>query len=82
MISLTPTQKRTIKSCLEEISNSMTRNEAERDNIREIVNRLHVEFDFNKRMSRKLARVFHKRNIEEENAAHQELSDTYEAIVK
>jgi uncharacterized coiled-coil DUF342 family protein len=82
MISLTPTQKAAIKSCLQEISNSMTRNEAERDNIREIVNRLHDEFEFNKRMSRKLARAFHKRSIEEDNAAQQELSEVYDAVVK
>lgn len=78
----TPQQKVAIKSCLQEISNSLTRMEAERDNIKEIVNRMAQEFELNKRLSRKLARVFHKRNLEEEQAAQQELADTYEAVVK
>ena len=82
MAIYTPSQKATIKGCLHEISNSMTRNEAERDNIREIVNRLHDEFGFKKRMARKLARVFHKRNLEEENALQEELTETYEAVTK
>lgn len=78
----TEDQKRVIRSCLQEISNSLTRMEAERDNIREIVNRMADEFEMNKRVSRKLGRVFHKRNIEEERADQQELNDTYDAVVK
>ena len=40
-----------------------------------------TEFEMNKRLSRKLARVYHKRNIEEENAAQKELSETYDQVV-
>lgn len=79
-MNLSPTQKQSIKNCLQEISNSMTRMEAERDNIKEIVNRCATEFEMNKRITRKLARIFHKRNIEEERAEQQEISDTYDAI--
>lgn len=78
----TPQQKVALKSCLQEISNSKTRIEAERDNIKEIVNRMAQEFELNKRLSRKLATIFHKRNLAEEQAEHQELTDTYEAVVK
>lgn len=79
-MNLSPTQKQSIKNCLQEISNSMTRMEAERDNIKEIVNRCATEFEMNKRITRKLARIFHKRNMEEERAEQQEISDTYDAI--
>lgn len=79
-MNLSPTQKQSIKNCLQEISNSMTRMEAERDNIKEIVNRCASEFEMNKRITRKLARIFHKRNMEEERAEQQEISDTYDAI--
>lgn len=82
MRQFTQQQKVALKGCLQEISNSLTRMEAERDNIKEIVDRMAQEFELNKRLSRKLARVFHKRNLEEEQAAAQELSDTYEAVVK
>ena len=81
-MNLTPKQKTEIKSCLQEISNSLTRKEAEQDNIREIVNRMHSEFEMNKRIARKLARIFHKRNIEEERAEQEEINNTYDAVVK
>jgi uncharacterized protein (UPF0335 family) len=82
MATFTPTQKEQIKNCLQEISNSLTRMEAERDNIKEIVNRCATEFELNKRITRKLARIFHKRNLEEERAEQEEIYDTYEAVVK
>lgn len=82
MQNWTPTQKQAIKNCLQEISNSLTRMEAERENIKEIVNRMATEFEMNKRISRKLARIFHKRNIEEERAEQEEINSTYEAVVK
>ena len=80
--TFTPQQKSALKSCLQEASNSLTRVEAERDNIKEIVNRMAQEFELPKRLSRKLIRVFHKRNLEEEQAEQQELADTYETITK
>ncbi len=74
-------QKKAIKSCLQEISNSFTRIEAERDNVKEIIKRMAEEFQINKKLSRKLAKVFHKRNLEEEVASASELADTYENVV-
>jgi hypothetical protein len=35
----------------------------------------------NKKLSRRLAKIYHKRNLEEEMAAAEEVSDTYELIV-
>lgn len=82
MAQFSQQQKVAIKSCLQEISNSLTRMEAERENIKEIVNRMAQEFEMNKRISRKLARIFHKRNIEEERAEQEEINTTYDAVVK
>jgi archaellum component FlaC len=81
-MQLTEQQKKDIKNCLQEISNSLTRVEAERDHIKDIINRMAEEFEMNKRLSRKLARVYHKRNIAEEVAAANELSETYDNIVQ
>lgn len=76
-----PKEKNDIKNCLQEISNSYTRIEAERDNIKAIIERLADEFEMNKRLSRRLAKVYHKRNLAEEVAAAEELSTTYEDVV-
>ena len=81
-MGLTEKQKKDIKNCLQEISNSFTRVEAERDHIKDIIQRMADEFELNKKLSRRLAKVYHKRNIEEEVAANNELTDTYEDIVK
>ena len=54
---------------------------AEKDLVKEIIQRMADEFEMNKRLSRKLAKVYHKRNIEEEIAASEELSETYDMIV-
>jgi hypothetical protein len=79
--TFSPKEKADIKNCLQEISNSYTRIEAERDNIKAILDRMEEEFEMPKKLSRKLARVYHKRNIAEETAAMQELQETYEDVV-
>lgn len=82
MANFTPQQKAAIKNCLQDISNSMTRMEAERECIREIVNRCATEFEMNKRITRKLARIWHQRNIEEVRAEQEEINSTYELLTK
>jgi hypothetical protein len=79
--TFSPKEKADIKNCLQEISNSYTRIEAERDNIKAIIERMADEFEMNKRLSRRLAKVYHKRNLAEEVAAAEELSTTYEDVV-
>lgn len=79
--TFSPKEKNDIKNCLQEISNSLTRVEAERDNIKAILDRMAEEFEMNKRLSRKLAKVYHKRNLQEEAAAMQELQETYDDVV-
>jgi len=76
----TPQQITSLKSCMREISNSLVRMEAERDNIREIVNRCAEEFELNKRLTRKAARAFHKHNIEEENTVAAEVNELYQIV--
>lgn len=81
-MNFTSQQKTDIKNCLQEISNSLTRVEAERDLIKEILTRMAEEFEINKRLARRLAKVYHKRNIEEEVAQVNELNDTYDMLTK
>ena len=81
-MKLTTEKKARLKGCLQEISNSMTRMDAERDNITSIVDRMKDEFELNKRVSRRLAAMFHKRNLEEERGDFEEIAETYEAVTK
>ena len=54
-----------IKSAMEEISNSYTRQESEKEFVKEAINDLADVVDVPKPILRKLARVFHKQNIVE-----------------
>jgi hypothetical protein len=74
--------KEKILGCLKEISNSMTRAEAERDLIKEILQKMQDEFEMPKKLSRKLARVYHRRNFEEEVADQSDFQEVYEKVAK
>lgn len=55
--------RKRIRGAMEEISNSYTRTEAERDFVKEAINELSEEVDIPKNILRKMARIFHKQNI-------------------
>ena len=74
--------KAKVLGCLQEVSNSLTRIEAERDLIKEIYQRLQDECEIPKKLSRKLARVYHKRNYEEEVAQQSDFQTIYETVAK
>jgi predicted transcriptional regulator len=77
-----PEDKKKFYNAIVEISNSMTRTEAERDLIAEIVKNLSEEFDINKKIIRKIAKAYHKQNLAEEQNDHDEFVELYEEVVK
>jgi hypothetical protein len=74
--------KAKVLGCLQEISNSLTRIEAERDLIREILQKMQDECEISKKLGRKLARTYHKRNYEEEVAEQSDFQTIYENVAK
>ena len=74
--------KAKVLGCLQEITNSLTRDEAERDLIKEILEKMQDECEIPKKLGRKLARVYHKRSYEEEVAEQSDFQDVYEAVAK
>ena len=74
--------KAKVLGCLQEISNSLTRIEAERDLIKEILQKMQDECEIPKKLGRKLARVYHKRNYEEEVAEQSDFQSIYETVAK
>ena len=77
-----PEDKKKFYNAIVEISNSMTRTEAERDLIGEIVKDLSTEYDINTKIIRKIAKAYHKQNLNEEQQDHDEFVELYEEIVK
>lgn len=76
----TPTQLKEIKGKFDEISNSMTRVSAEKDLIKEIINDLRDEYEVPPKIARKLAKIYHKRNLAEVRAENADLEETYETV--
>ena len=74
--------KAKVLGCLNEISNSLTRIEAERDLIKEVLQRMQDECELPKKLSRKLAKVYHRRNYEEEVAEQNDFVEIYENVAK
>lgn len=77
-----PADRTKIKQMLGEISNSMTRMQAERDYIKEAIKEMSDQFQLPKKTLNKMAKVYHKQNFNEEVASHEEFEDLYETIVQ
>jgi hypothetical protein len=80
MMNITPEQKQDLQKAVQEISNSMTRMEAERDLIKEIVKDQSDQLQIPKKVISKIAKTFHKQNLAQEVADHEEFVELYEKV--
>ena len=78
--ALTPEQKKDLQGAIQEISNSMIRTEAERDLIREIVKEQSDTLQIPKKVMSKIAKTYHKQNLAQEVADHEDFVELYEKI--
>jgi len=74
--------KKKIKGALQEASNSLTRIDAERDLVKNIINDTSNTFQIPKKTVKKLINVYHKQNFSEEVASHEEFEELYETVTK
>ena len=79
-MNITPEQKQDLQKAVQEISNSMTRMEAERDLIKEIVKEQSDQLQIPKKVISKIAKTFHKQNLAQEVADHEEFVELYEKV--
>jgi len=78
--ALTPEQKKDLQGAIQEISNSLIRTEAERDLIREIVKEQSDTLQIPKKVISKIAKTYHKQNLAQEVADHEDFVELYEKI--
>ena len=69
-----------LKGAVREISNSMTRAEAERDFQRDAINDTADKLQLDKKVVRQLARIYHKQNFTDVQAETEEVVALYESI--
>lgn len=69
-----------IQKILKEVSDCMTRIEGEKEYIKDALGDLSKQYGIPKVMLNKVARAFHKRNIEEEKAKSDDMFYLYDGI--
>ena len=75
-----PEDMKRVRGCMEEMSNSFTRMEAERDFQKEAINSLADEVQIPKSILRKTARAFHNQNVSDLIAEVSDIEALMESI--
>ena len=79
--TITDEDRKKVQGALKEMSDSMTRVEAEKDLQKDIAQRMLDEVGVNKAAFNKLARIYHASNLMEEAAKNEEFMEFAEAIM-
>lgn len=82
VVPSSPEDKKKIRQALQEISDSMTRMEAERDLIKDILQTVEDNYKIKKKYTRRLAKVYHKQNFNQVQQDQQDLETLYESVTK
>jgi predicted transcriptional regulator len=79
-MSLSPEVKKAIKDLVGEVSNSMTRMEAERDLIKEAISSIAKDHELDKKILRKMCRTYHKQRFHTEKQDNEKFEETYSDV--
>lgn len=79
---LAETDKKRIKDAVLEMNDSMTRAAAERDLQKEIIDRMAEEVGVDKKLFRRMSKVYFKANYNEEVEEQKQFEDFYDGIMK
>lgn len=80
IIPSSPEDRKKILAALVEISNSLTRIEAERDLIKDILSSVEDKFELPKKYTRKLSKLYHKQNFIEFQQEQSDVESLYETV--
>ena len=75
-----PNLQKKIRDALHQISDSMTRMDAEKDHIKDILQLVQDETDVPKKYVSKMARIYHKQNLQQVKMENEDLEALYETI--
>ena len=82
MSIVSPEDKKKIFDAVREVSNSMTRIEAERDLIKDIVKDVSDNFQIPRKTVKKIAVTYHKQNLTQVEQEHEEFVELYDKVTK
>lgn len=72
-----PADRKVLHDAIQELSNSMTRVEAERDFMKEAIVDVAKKLNLDKKHVRKLARIYHKNNLNEVKQEQEDVEALY-----
>jgi len=78
--SLTADDIKKVVDAIQTINDSMTRVDAERDLVKDTINKLHEEIAFPKKLLRRLAKTHYRRSFESDTQENRDFESTYETI--
>lgn len=79
-MNLTPNDKLKLEGALKDMSATFARVAAERDMQKNIINDICEELQLEKKVFRKLAKVYYKQNFDDEVHTHQDFENLYKAV--
>ena len=79
---LSDPDKEKLFKVIKECSDSMTRQDAEKDFVRESIAETSKNMQLPKKLVARLVKVYHKQNFDEEVAVHEQFETLYETVVK
>lgn len=82
IIPSSPSDRQKLKSILSEMTNCMTRMDAERDTLKELAEAAEEQFEIPKKLINKLARTLHKSNLPEIVSDTENLEFLYETLIE
>jgi hypothetical protein len=79
---LSEPDKEKLFKVIKECSDSMTRQDSEKDFVRESITETANKMQLPKKLVARLVKVYHKQNFDEEVAVHEQFETLYETVVK
>ena len=79
---LSEPDKEKLFKVIKECSDSMTRQDAEKDFVRESIAETSKNMQLPKKLVARLVKVYHNQNFDEEVAVHEQFESLYETVVK
>lgn len=76
-----PADREKLLKVIQELDNSMTRVDAERDFQKEAIEEICEELDIEKKYVRRVARIYHKQNYSLVQQEQEEVEQLYETVV-
>lgn len=79
-VTISDVQRKAIKGLVQEVSDAMVRQEAERDFIKDAVANIAEKYELEKKVLNRICRTYHRQKYSEDKQDNEEFFDAYEQV--